>query len=231
MAITIKTKYIIIAIIIALAGIFLLGGYVAHRRADNRYKTLISALNDTIRTYKYTIGDLEKTAVEKNQIIVSQNEAYKTLLIEKEEQRKLNLKKVTEVTSLKGEIRILKDSLAHTGNVIIVTPCDSTEKPRPAIELPFTFSQQDKYLNLKGGFDVKGKMNIDLKVPLAVDVWSGVDRKTKQYKAVLTYDNPYLMDIDITSVKIDIPKPFYDKLWFRATTLGVAFVGGMFAVK
>jgi hypothetical protein len=231
MSITIKNRWLLLGLTILLSGMFVAGRYSGHRKADRVSSQVISALTDTLNMYKYVIKETTKTAVEREQTINTQREAIKQHLIDKEELRKLNIKKVAEVTSLKGEIVILKDSLEHTGNIIIVLPCDSIAKPKPAIELPFTFSQQDKYLNLRGGFDIKGKMNIDIKMPLAVDVWTGYDNKRKLYKAVLTYDNPYLETIDITSVKIDIPKPFYNKLWFRATTLSVAFVSGMLVAK
>jgi len=232
MSITVKNKWLIIVIIIALVGIFLLGGYIARQRADNRYKTLLSALNDTIEYYQYTMHDtITKLASEKNQIIVSQNEAYRLLLIEKEEQRKLKLKAVTEKTSLEGEVKILKDSLAHTGNVVIIQPCDSIEKPRPAIELPFDFGDSTKYYNIAGGFDIRGKMGVSLSVPMDLDVWTGIKKGSKIPTAIVTTTNPYIKINNIQSVKIDIPKPFYDKLWFRATTLGIAFVGGMLVAK
>jgi len=41
---------------------------------------------------------------------------------------------------------------------------------------------------------------------------TGYDRKTKMYKAVLTYDNPYLKIIDINSVKMGWTK-YPDLVW------------------
>jgi hypothetical protein len=231
MSIKISNKTLIITIIIVLVGIFLLGGYVAHRRAESRYKTLISALNDTITTYKYKYGESEKTASEIRQIVVNTNEAYKSALIEKEEAKKLHFKALAEVTSLKAQVKILKDSIAHTGSVIIVEPCDSVGLGYPVIKLPFAFKEINNNYSLSGGFSEVGNMNIDLTVPVSLDIWTGLDKATKQYKAVVTSTNSVVQITQIRSVKIDVPKPFYDKLWFRATTLGVAFIGGMIVAK
>ena len=232
MSFTIKNKWILLGAGIVLIGVFLLGGYLSRQRLNRQHWNTLTAYADTIRQYRYKIDTLEKMASEKNQIIVSLSEAYKLSLIEKEEQRKLKLKAITEKTSLEGEIRILKDSLAHTGNVIIIQPCDSTKKPRPAIELPFIFGDTTKYHNISGGFDVRGKMNIGVSVPLGdVDIWTGIKKGSKTPVAIVTTTNPEIFITNIRSVKIDVPKPFYDKLWFRVTTLGIAFVGGVFVAK
>jgi hypothetical protein len=154
---------------------------------------------------------------EKEQEIVTQKELIKQGEIDKKELKALNLKTVTELTKLKGEIQILKDSISHNGNVVIVTPCDSIGKPKPMIELPFTFKEINKDYSFTGGFDIKGKMNINLSVPLDLDIIAGIDKETKKYKAVVTSTNPVIKIITVSSFKLDEKKPLK---W------GVGFIGG-----
>jgi hypothetical protein len=207
--IQVKTRSIILAILVTLAGTFLLGGYLGHRRSDRASKSVIWALKGQIEYYKYQVGELQKTATQKDQFILSQKEAIKQGLIDKEELKKLHLKAVSEVTSLKGQVKILKDSLSHNGNIIITQPCDSFGTAASVIELPFSFSKPDsKYYYLAGNFDTEGNMTLDsLNVPFGVDVWTGIDKQTKRYKAVVTTDNPYVTISEIKSVKMDLPKP------------------------
>jgi hypothetical protein len=180
---------------------------MGRKKANRASSEAIAALNGKITTYEYTIDGLKKTVSEKEQVILTQKQAIDAHVIEKAELKKLHLKKVSEVTQLKAQIEILIDSLAHNGQIIIVEPCDSVGYSYPVIKLPFLFSQQDKYLNLQGGFDVAGKMNIDIKMPLECELITGWDRTRKMYKATINYDNPYLSVVDIKSFKMNKVKP------------------------
>jgi len=204
---TIKTRYIILTLIFAFTAIFLLGRSCGRSRAESRSESIISGLNGKITSYEYQIAELTKYASEKDQMILSQKQAISSHLIEKAEFKNLYFKSLNEVTLLKSQIRILSDSIEHTGEVITVPSADTLAIEFPAIRLPFAFKEETKYYSLKGGFSYEGNMNIDLNVPVELSLWTGIDKKTKEYKAVVTTDNPVVKIQDITSMKFDMPKP------------------------
>jgi len=216
MSITIKSRTVILAVIIALLGIFFLGNRIGQQRANRAAQARIAVLNSEINRYIVEINNKTVYIAEKDQEIISQRLAIRQGDIENAELKALNIKKTSEVAYLKGQVKILKDSIGHTGNVIIVTPCDSIGEGKPAIELPFTFRDSTLYYDLMGGFNSMGKMRIDLTVPISMDVWFGLDRDTKEYKAVVTTDNPVVNFTDIRSLKFDLKRPTKFGIGFQA---------------
>src|SRR5574343_450044 len=113
MSITIKNKYLILALVIALAGTLAIGWRLGKVRGERASQHNIEVLNGLIKEYVIDIDGLKKQVSEKDQLILSQKQAIDIHLIEKAELKKLHFKAVNEVTSLKAEINILKDSIAH----------------------------------------------------------------------------------------------------------------------
>ena len=62
--IEIKTKNIIIGLLIAFLATFVGGWALGRFHRDNTATSIIQGLNDVMRTYVYTIGDLQKSASE-----------------------------------------------------------------------------------------------------------------------------------------------------------------------
>jgi hypothetical protein len=216
MSFTVKNKYLFLAILIALAGIFALGWYSGHKRANNASEALILALQDSVSSYQYRLGDLTKTAFEQAQIITTQKEALKNGDLERKELRALNLKLVNEINELNLQVDTLLENVSHNGTIIVIQQetIDSLNKAsnaskvsHNAILLPFTFDKSDKWLSLKGTFNSEGKLDIGLKLIADVDVFTGIDKKTKQYKSVVTSDCPYIDILNIKSQKFDLKKP------------------------
>ncbi len=207
MSITIKNKYLILALVIALAGTLAIGWRLGKVRGERASQHNIEVLNGLIKEYVIDIDGLKKQVSEKDQLILSQKQAIDIHLIEKAELKKLHFKAVNEVTRLKAEIAILQDSIEHTGSVVIVEPCDSIGLSYPVIKIPFTFREENEYYTLSGGFSEVGIMDIDLNVPVSLSVWTGRDKQTKEYKAVVTTTNPYVKITELESVKFDLPKP------------------------
>lgn len=195
-------KYIIgiVAILALLTASYFVGRYYANKANRVNIDNII-ALRDSVKHYKVTIGKLEYDVAEKGQIVLSQKDAIKTGLLEKEALKRLNIKYLSELTSAKGLVNILRDSIGHNGVIYL-----DTTTHRPAIGLPFTFGDTTKFYTFGGGFNIKGKMNFALKVPISLNVYTGVDKKGKK-KAVILTDNPYVSIGEITSLKIDYPKP------------------------
>jgi len=205
MTLQVKNKYLIVGLFLALCGLFIFGWCIGKRRANNASTSLITALTGKITTYEYKLDSVTKIANERQQLVIEQKQAIEAGLIQNKELKALGIKRLSEVTFLKAQIQILLDSIGHTG-IVIPSP-DTLDLYFPTISLPFTFSHRDNYMSLKGGFDYEGKMSLDLKVPMALDVWSGLDRKTREFKVVVTSLNPYVNITDIQSFKCDIPKP------------------------
>lgn len=202
----IKNRNLIIGVLIAFGAIFILGWYLGKVKADRASKPIINALNNEISSYKYTIDGLEKLAYEKEQIITQQREAIAQHLIDKKELRALNLKKVNEVTMLKGKIEILLDSIKHSGVVIHHDDSDDVEW-EDAITLPLGFEENTKYYKISGEFDKDAYLSLKIEVPIDIlSVWTGIEKGTGKHIATVTLDNPYVKINDILSVKMDIPK-------------------------
>lgn len=189
------------AFLALLVASFFLGKCSTLQDRNNALNSII-ALRDTVSTYKVKVNGLMLDVFEKNALILSQKEAIKTGIIEKEALRKLNINQVATITYLSGLISILRDSVSHSGEIVYIDTSSST----PAILLPFTFGESDEYHSFSGGFNIKGQMNYAFNVPVSLDVWVGVN-KNKATKAVITTQNPYIKIKEITSVKIDVQKP------------------------
>jgi len=220
-------KYIVFIVLIAICGIYFAGGVSARKKADRLTHALAVARIDNllvIDSYEVEIGGLKRQVYEKEQMILTKNEAIKTGYLEKERYRKLYLNSISHVADLTIEISILKDSLSHTG-VIVSVPDPVTHAERPAILLPFTFQKYDRWIKLDGTFDVKGTMYYSLVLPdIDIDLTIGMKKKQPVISAMTTY--PYISAINISSVQVVSPDRFYNKTWFK---VGIGFAGGVVA--
>jgi len=215
--IEIKTRHIIIGVLIALFVAFGAGWLLGRLARNETSNSIINGLNQTMRIYEYRIGGMLRQAREKDALIMSQRQALKEGLILKEELRLLKIKHLNEVTHLETSVDILLDSIAYIqANPPVNPPCPPDEN-HPVLYLPLAFHETNEYLNLQGLFDENGKLSMDIKLPLSMDVWTGFDKKTKKYKAVLTYENPYVQTIDIRNVKME---------WSKVSRFGIGVIGG-----
>jgi len=222
-----KYLYITLAILIASLVIFYAGGVSARKKADRLTHALAVARIDNllvIDSYEVEIGGLKRMVYEKEQLVLTKNEAIKTGYLEKERYRKLYLNSISHVADLTIEISILKDSLTHTG-VIVSVPDPVTHDERPAILLPFTFQKYDRWIKLDGTFDTKGNMYYSLLIPdIDIDLTIGTKKKQPVVSAMTSY--PYISSINISSVQVVKPDRFYNKTWFK---VGIGFAGGVVA--
>lgn len=202
-----RTKYFILALIGLILATFFLGRYSYRQKAESALNDIYVALNDTVEHFKYRIDTTAFYASRISQIVVSQKEAIRNLEITKEELRKLNLKKANELTKLKLQVDTLLTNISSTGNIMVVYDTIIAPDSINVIRLPFTFEQKDEWLDLFGAFNHKGELGINLKMDVPVDLWTGIDKKTKQPIAILTTPNKYIQTINITSLKMDMPKP------------------------
>jgi len=201
-----RTKYFILALIGLITATFLLGRYSYRQKAESALNDIYVALNDTVEHFKYRIDTTAFYASRISQIVVSQKEAIRNLEITKEELRKLNLKKANELTKLKLQVDTLLTNISSTGNIMVVYDTIIAPDSINVIRLPFTFGQKDEWLDLFGAFNNNGELGISLKMDVPVDLWTGIGKDTRQPIAILTTPNRYIQTINITSLKMDIPK-------------------------
>ena len=197
-------KNLIIAgvLIVLLAATYLLGRYLSNKEHKADLNNLI-ALQDTVRNYQTKIKGLSIEVFETKRVVLSQADAIKVGLVEKEALKKLNIKTLSELTQLQIQLKIARDSVGHSGQIVYI----DTNKQKPAILLPFTFGDTTKHFALSGGLNLTGKMSYTFVVPaLKLDIYGGINKKGVAILSVTT-DNPYIKISEITSTKIEVAKP------------------------
>jgi hypothetical protein len=206
MSFQLKTKYVIIAIIGVFLALFIIGYIIGQRRGESASNSVISALNSEIRHYIVRIGDDSVYIAQKEQEIKTVKQAKKDGDIRNEELRKLNLKQVNEISRLKLRIDTLLSDISHTGQIIHTDTVYIDSISHNAILLPFSFNKTDQWLNLQGKFNNQGKLDISLKMDVPVDLWTGIEKKSKKPICVITTKSPYVNTLSIKSQKFDLPK-------------------------
>ncbi len=209
MKLEIKNSHLILAIFCVFIATLAVGWYIGYKKAKSAYTVIIDTKNKEIEKYVLKLGEDSLYVLKVGQEITNLKNALNKGLLDKETLKALNLKYISEVTRLKGQIKILADSLETGANVIIVRDCDSlTIDTTKAIKLPFSFENPDrKFYQLNGMVDVNGKVNFALTVPMAVDVYTFYDKTAKDYKAVVSSDNPYVQFNGVRSLKMDLQRP------------------------
>jgi hypothetical protein len=177
MSIVLKTKHVVLLCFAVLLAIFALGWYLGHAKGDRSNSAVVASLNNKINSYSIMLDDAKKYVTEKEQIITTQKEAIKAGELTREEMRKLNMKNVQEITRLNMRI----DTLLHipsSSGVVYVDTC--TNKPKPALLLPFTWSKTDQWLSLKDSCDIKGVNHVSLNMDVPIKLFGAVDKDTRK---------------------------------------------------
>jgi len=219
-------KYIILAIIIASAALYFVGGISSRRDADRLTHALAIANGEKlglIESYEVEINGLKRVVYEANQIILTKNEAIRTGYIEKERYRKLYLKEISHVADLNLTISVLNDSIEKLGQVVTV-PDPVSGDPVPSLVLPFHFDKTNKWLTLTGDINTIGRMSFSLEMPVDLDLTIGMQKRTKEPVISAMTNNPYITQVNISSVQITKPDRWYNSTWFK---VGAGFAGGV----
>jgi hypothetical protein len=202
---TVKIKFVILGTLVLVLAIFFYGWHLGSSKAKKASMVAQTALNHEITTLTVRLNDTEYSLTKAEQEVGNLKKAIKEGLIEKVTLRKLNLKQANEISKLKFQIDTLLKDVDHDGTVVIVHDT-ITKDPRNALLLPFTFGKVDDWLDFKGNFDEKGKLDMTLKMKVAVDVITGIDKTTKRNTINILSDNIYLTAIDVKSWKTDVVK-------------------------
>lgn len=198
----IKKWKIYVTIVLLLMGISFFIGRGSTREKIETLESNNLALRKTMVIYKIKVNGLEKTVFERNSLILTQKEALKQEQIKKEYLRKTNMEQLSEIISLKANFSLFKDSVGHNGTITQIPQNNPNTALKPAILLPFQFSDTTKYYSFKGGFDIKGKMNFELSSKIDLDITVGKDKKSGEYKAVVSTPNPFVTIGNINSTHI-----------------------------
>ena len=220
MKLNIPTRYLILALIIVLSGLFFYGWHLGHKKAESALNPLITSQNEEIRRYMAEIDDKTTYIASREQKILSQRQAIRDGEITREELRKLNLRQANEISKLKFRIDTLLDDVANSGGVIIIHDT-ITNEPKNYVKLPFVVTKDDQWLSLKDSTDISGKTYIALSMEVGVDVITGTEKKTKTPIISIKTDNPYINVIGIRSYKTDTNKP---NKWGIGAQIGYGFI-------
>jgi hypothetical protein len=203
MKLTVRTRNIIIATIIAIVGIFVFGYVKGRVSVKKTMATQINALKGQLTKYEVELDSKTVYVSQIEQELMTLREAKKAGDITNKELKALNLKQVDEISRLTLKIDTLLKNVPHTGKIDTVYINDM---PYNAILLPFTFTKKDKWLTLNGAFNNLGILDIDLKLDASLDVYTGIDKATKKPTCLITSDNKYLGVLTVNSIKLDTPK-------------------------
>ena len=203
MSIKIPTKYIIVAVFVAVLALMGAGYVIGHHKADRLIESLKQAQNDTIQKYKIKLNEQTLFVYAKLQEIESQRQAISDGDIQRKELKALNLKVVNENTRLKLQVDTLIN-IPHTGKIDTIIVAG---RPQHVLYLPYSFEKKDTWLSLRGTFNQIGDLGLSIKMDAGLDIWCGIDKDTKLPTAKITTSNPYLQTISINSIKLDTPKP------------------------
>ena len=202
-----KIKYVIIVVAIAFLATFFFGWMTGRERGITTLELEMALLNNEINSYVAKIGDDSVYISQKEQIIITQREAIKRGLIEREELRKLNIKHLNEISRLKLQIDTLLTNIDTDAEIITIHDTISIYNDKNCLVLPFTFTKKDDYLSLNGSFNSQGKLDISLKLDVPIDLWLVMQKRSKVPSVLLTSKNSYIKALSISSLKFDSPKP------------------------
>jgi len=211
--IKVKTRTILVGVILSLLIAFLGGWYYGYQKEKKAAEIALNSLKDTIQKLTVQINDTEYYLTRAEQELITERQLRKQDIFEKGELKKLNLKQANEIARLNLRIDTLVEDIVHNGEIIVVqndriNDLDNKVSlpTHKAIKLPFMFDKSDKWMVLKGNFDEDGKLGISLSMDLAINAVSGIDKTTKKPTLSLYTANPYIKTVSLASYKTDTPK-------------------------
>ncbi len=206
MSLTIRTRHIVVGVILCLLLTLGLGWWLGYSRQKKVAEIALKEAKNELQTLTVQLNDKEYSLTKIEQELATERELRKQDVIDKETLRKLNIKHVNEISKLKLRIDTLLEDVGHTGQIITIRDTIN-QLPSNALLLPFGFQKKDEFIDLKGKFDRVGRLDIDLSMDISVDAISGFEKKTGKPTLSLLTDNKYIDVIDIKSYKTDVPRP------------------------
>ena len=126
MNLTVKTKYVILAIITTVLAVFFIGWYLGHKKTESALNAVISTYSDRITTYIITTEQQEACIEQNKQEIQSLEAIIHQYEVKRDVLREINIRQAKEITRLKLRI----DTLEKTKTILLI---DGFEIYLPAI--------------------------------------------------------------------------------------------------
>ena len=219
----IKINTLIAVVIVVLIAVYFAGRISVHPTVD-RLSTALKSMQDTLSYKDIVVDGLRQKVAQKDALVLTYKEALHAEIISKEEMRRMHIKELNSKTSLIAELYGKLDSISHTGVIVYDTLyIKDTLTLVPSIRLPFTFSKVTPYTSLKGSFNREGILSAEIGMKAPLDIYVGLDKKSKVIEAKVTSINPDLNVVYINSLKVVKP----DKKWYERTVLGDAAKVGL----
>lgn len=227
-----KTTTVILITALLGTAMFFLGKCSTEADRKKSIENLIAA-RDSVQSYTIEIGGLKNTVSEQNAMILTQKEAIKAGIVDRDRLKALHLKDLVTNAELTATIRILRDSLDLPPDVVFVTVKD-TSGSRLAVVLPYEWKYSDEYLSLTTGIRLNKKAYFDVALPISGTmsighVKSGMFKTVP--KGVFTTENPYLKVNQMDILIIEEPKTLFQKTWFHIFVGSVATIGVLQLLK
>ena len=198
-----KTKHLILIAFGLICLLFLFGYSVGRKNKDSALNQAELNHSKELLRYNIKLDSITLIVVEKEQEILTQREAIKQGFITKEEMKKLDIKRVNEITKLRARIdALINIQIPSDTEVVFIDTC----KGKPVLTLPYSFSKVDDYLTLSGNINTKGTLGLRLEMDMPLEIIGSIDKGTKEYKVSVISENSYIKITDINSAKLDVPR-------------------------
>jgi hypothetical protein len=222
-----KKTILYICLFAAVLSIAFLAGKCSTKKERSLNVANLTASKDTVKQYSVIIDGLKSSVHEKQAIIISQSDAIKVGILERDRLKALHLKEIVTNAELSGTIKVLRDSLKIQPGTIIITVRDTAGIYRDYIQIPFTLlNVNEKYLSLGAWMRQNKTAYFDLSVPLSGEMSIGFKKDglfKKQYPVGLfTSNNPYLKINSMDVLIVQEPVRWYQRWYVHALIGGVA---------
>lgn len=221
-----KTIIIIGAILALLAGSFFLGR-VSTKKERSQLLENLAASRDSVKHLVVEIDGKKIEIAEKDALVLSQKEAIKAHIIEKEWLRALHIKELTANAELKGQLKQARDSIDLVPGTEIITVKDTSGLSKSYVKIPFKLlDEKNKYLTLEAGMKENKKAYYNLEIPFEGTMTIGYKKDgflKKKPVGIFKSENPYLIINDMSVLIIEEKKTVFQKDWFQ---FGVGVLAG-----
>jgi len=175
------------------------------------------AARDSVAHSVVEINSLQNYVATKNALILTQADAIKAGIVEREKLKALHLKELVTNADLTGIIKILRDSLKLPPEIQFVTIKD-TSGSYLAVRVPYQWKYTDKFVSLTTGIRLNKLGYFDLAVPFSGTMSIGYVRsgflKTKPV-GLFTSENPYLVINNMDILIVQDKKNLFQRTWFH----------------
>lgn len=205
-----RVRTVILLILALILVSFFAGNLMTFKKRNAAYGQVM-ALTDSITAYTVVISELETQVFEKQQVIGTQEQAIAAGLLEVDRLKKLNMKHLSQITKLEGQLHAAISDIAIPDTMFITDTIEvGSGEAKSYLKLPFSTGYSDQYLWLDFGVgeDKKGWFDMDAHIPLTITLG---DRKGSPIASVST-PSPYIRITDFNVVNIQEQK-WYMKPW------------------